>query len=133
MKRKFTVRLKGTPWCVELEHTTTKRSSMFDRPQYKYDFLDGDTVIFDGNEFFPSIGCVDEVDIAMELFDWVALTADNDSELFEDYTPAQIDWRDKYAQELEVWCRDWEEQPDSCMPMTAYYDVNDTYVVEYTD
>ena len=78
-----------------------------------YQFKDGRTVIFEGDEFYPSpMLAIDSLATVYTLLSFLSLGEDDtDSEYFDDYTPAQLAWRDSHRrEELSYLTFDWNEK-----------------------
>lgn len=69
-----------------------------------YRFYTGDTLIFEGVDFFTPLGMSRDMRrVAGELLCFLTLReGDTDAEYFDDYTPAQLAWRDYYAEDLSA-------------------------------
>ena len=134
MSRKETIVLKDTPWKVEMQYLG-ESSGVFSKPCYWYCLLHDNEPIFDGSDYqgSPMMG-KDVVEHCMDMLGFLSCGKDDvDEDFFEEYTKAQLAWRDRYAEELALVVNDWEQRADSPMPMTAYMNSDSHYVVEYTD
>lgn len=69
-----------------------------------YRFYTGDTLVFEGVDFFTPLGMTDDMQrVAGELLGFLTLCeGDTDAEYFDEYTPAQLRWRDYYADDLSA-------------------------------
>lgn len=67
-----------------------------------YRFYTGDTMIFEGVDFFVPLGMSRNMPrVALELLCFLTLReGDTDDEYFDDYTPEQLVWRDYYAEDM---------------------------------
>lgn len=69
-----------------------------------YRFYTGDRLIFEGVDFFTPLGMTRDMRrVAGELLCFLTLReGDTDADYFDDYTPAQLAWRDYYAEDLSA-------------------------------
>lgn len=71
--------------------------------------------IFEGMDYSVP-GCIDDDASLRGLLGFLTLRpGDVDSEFFDDYTAAQVEWRDEHAEHLSMWAMD----PDEAAPMDA--------------
>jgi hypothetical protein len=78
---------------------------------YTFTNPQGET-IFSGSDFrVPPIHSCDGIEAAASLLSFLTLrSGDTDSEYFDDYTPAQIEFRDSNAENLSMYVYEIEER-----------------------
>ncbi len=88
----------------------------FERDSYgksvlRYEFRHDDKLIFEGEDFRPGASTAIDSDEAVGcLLGFLSLSpGDTDEEYFDDYTPAQIAWRDMHAEDLSLYAYILEE------------------------
>jgi len=78
-----------------------------------YEFKDGKKTIFKGDRFgCPAGVAIDSLKCVYALLGFLSLgKGDTDADYFEDYTQAQLDWRDSNRREhLAMIVFEWEER-----------------------
>jgi len=72
------------------------------KERFGYRLFLGNVLVFEGTDFFSPLGMgADMRRVALELLFFLTLQpGDVDTEYFEGYTVAQIDWRNCYAEDL---------------------------------
>jgi len=74
------------------------------KERFGYRLFLGDVLVFEGTDFFTPLGMgTDMQRVVLELMSFLTLRpGDTDDDYFANYTDAQIDWRDCYAEDLSA-------------------------------
>lgn len=90
----------------------TGRRDSFGRTFLAYRLIDplGSTV-FEGQDFSPGAAtCIDSDEAVRGILGFLTLRpGEVESDYFDDYTPAQLEWRDEHAESLHLYALDPED------------------------
>ena len=98
-------------FCFENEDSTVLsfdaerfRVELHHSKKLEYKFFDRGILIFSGDDFRPSpCHADDSIETFLSLLSFLSLQkGDTDDEYFDEYTPAQLEWRDESAEDLAL-------------------------------
>lgn len=88
----------------KLDMWDTFRRDSFGKSVLRYEFRHDEELIFEGEDFCPGAStAIDSDEAVASLLGFLSLSpGDTDEEYFDDYTEAQIAWRDEHAEDLSL-------------------------------
>lgn len=95
----------------DIDQPSPRRSQHF----LAYEFFDGKKLIFAGDDYGCSpLHCIDSDECVAGLLSFLSLKpGDTDREYFDSYTPAQMEWCERRAEELSMIVYDMENSEEN--------------------